>query len=247
MRQTVLLRKYSSVLDESIFKKSADDEIILCLNYNGLYGINNINRFLQNNNSNPGVRWGLWTYKIGDPILFNENRRFAPVLFNNLKGKIIDIEVEEANERIWFSIEIEKAISELDTAEMDLELLDPINVGKSVVKFYVNKNHDSDEDYDTEIDAVVPFQIAYAVSIHKAQGLEYESVKLVITEDIDEMITHNIFYTAITRARTNLKIYWSPESQQRVISRFEKMDAKSDALIFSAQSNLKIVNKYVSK
>ena len=239
--------KYSSVLYESIFKKSADDEIILCLNYNGLYGINNINRFLQNNNSNPGVRWGLWTYKIGDPILFNENRRFAPVLFNNLKGKIIDIEVEEANERIWFSIEIEKAISELDTAEMDLELLDPINVGKSVVKFYVNKNHDSDEDYDTEIDAVVPFQIAYAVSIHKAQGLEYESVKLVITEDIDEMITHNIFYTAITRARTNLKIYWSPESQQRVISRFEKMDAKSDALIFSAQSNLKIVNKYVSK
>lgn len=239
--------KYSSVLDESIFKKSADDEIILCLNYNGLYGINNINRFLQNNNSNPGVRWGLWTYKIGDPILFNENRRFAPVLFNNLKGKIIDIEVEEANERIWFSLEIEKAISELDTAEMDLELLDPINVGKSVVKFYVNKNHDSDEDYDTEIDAVVPFQIAYAVSIHKAQGLEYESVKLVITEDIDEMITHNIFYTAITRTRTNLKIYWSPESQQRVISRFEKMDAKSDAIIFSAQSNLKIVNKYVSK
>ena len=45
---------------------------------------------------------------------------------------------------------------------------------------------------------MVPFQIAYAVSIHKAQGLEYESVKVVITEDIDEMITHNIFYTAIT-------------------------------------------------
>ena len=77
--------------------------------------------------------------------------------------------------------------------------------------------------------------------------MEYESVKLVITKDIDEMITHNIFYTASTRARTNLKINWSPESQQRVISRFEKMDAKNDAIIFSAQSNLKIVNKYVSK
>lgn len=41
---------YSSVLNESIFQRSSEDEIILCLNYNGLYGINNINRFLQNNN-----------------------------------------------------------------------------------------------------------------------------------------------------------------------------------------------------
>ena len=75
--------------------------------------------------------------------------------------------------------------------------------------------------------------------------MEYESVKVVITEDIDEMITHNIFYTAITRARSNLKIYWSPESQQRVISRFEKMDARYDANIFSSHSGLKLLNKNI--
>ena len=51
----------------------------------------------------------------------------------------------------------------------------------------------SDEDAETN----VPFQIAYAVSIHKAQGLEYNSVKIVITKEVDEMITHNIFYTAL--------------------------------------------------
>ena len=49
--------------------------------------------------------------------------------------------------------------------------------------------------------AIVPFQVAYAVSIHKAQGLEYKSVKIVITNDVEELITHNIFYTAITRAK----------------------------------------------
>lgn len=27
---------------------------------------------------------------------------------------------------------------------------------------------------------VIPFQLAYAISIHKAQGLEYKSVKIVI-------------------------------------------------------------------
>ena len=119
-------------------------------------------------------------------------------------------------------------------------MLNPNELGNSVIKFYVDKSKDSDEDNDTKIDTIVPFQIAYAVSIHKAQGLEYESVKIVI-----EMITHNIFYTAITRARNDLKIYWSPESQQRVISRFEKMDARNDANIFSAHSGLKLLNKNI--
>lgn len=64
---------------------------------------------------------------------------------------------------------------------------------------------------------MIPFQVSYAVSIHKAQGLEYDSVKIVITEDIDEMITHKIFYTAITRTKNLLKIYWSPESQEKIL------------------------------
>ena len=145
----------------------------------------------------------------------------------------------------WFSIEIDKVISEFDIENTELELLNPDEFGNSVIRFYVDKCIDSDEDNDTKLDTIVPFQIAYAVSIHKAQGLEYESVKVVITEDIDEMITHNIFYTAITRARNNLKIYWSPESQQRVISRFEKMDARNDANIFSGHSGLKLLNKNI--
>lgn len=33
---------YSKRLDESVFEKSESDEIILCLNYDGLYGINNL-------------------------------------------------------------------------------------------------------------------------------------------------------------------------------------------------------------
>lgn len=44
---------YSTTLNESIFEQSEEDEIILCLNYDGLYGINNINRFLQSCNNHP--------------------------------------------------------------------------------------------------------------------------------------------------------------------------------------------------
>ena len=84
---------------------------------------------------------------------------------------------------------------------------------------------DSDADYSEEI---VPFQIAYAVSIHKAQGLEYESVKVVITEDVDERISHNIFYTAITRTTDRLKIYMSKESNQGVLYSLTSLNAKEE-------------------
>src|SRR5690606_16829740 len=71
--EPLVKNNYSIALDESIFDNSEDDQIILCLNYDGLYGINNINRFLQGNNASPPIQWGINTYKVNDPILFNES------------------------------------------------------------------------------------------------------------------------------------------------------------------------------
>lgn len=234
----IVHHRYSTSLDETIFEKKSDDEIILCLNYDGLYGINNINRFLQNNNANSPYKIGVWIYKVGDPVLFNEPDRFAPVLYNNLKGTIVQI--EPMNTGVYFSIEIEKAITEWDADDAGLELLEPIHSGKSVIRFLVCDNTDTDEDIQ-DIDAMIPFQVSYAISIHKAQGLEYDSVKIVITEEVDEKITHNIFYTAITRTKNMLKIYWSPESQEKIINAFEKVDVSNEAVIFAAQTGLRRV------
>ncbi len=239
LTEHIVANRFASNLGPSVFDRKSEEEIILCLNYDGLYGINNINKFLQENNENPSVRWGLWTYKVGDPILFNESERFAPVLYNNLKGKIIGIE-KESEEKIWFTLEIDKAITELDVMAWDMELLDPIIPGKSVIRFYTLRKNDSDNDEsDFDDETEVPFQIAYAVSIHKAQGLEYDSVKVIITEEVDRMITHNIFYTAITRSKKDLTIYWSPETQEKVIKGFEIADARRDAMVFAGQTGMK--------
>ena len=243
LTEEIVNQRYSSNLDATVFDKKSEDEIILCLNYDGLYGINNINRFLQNSNSNKAVHWDLWTFKVDDPVLFNESERFAPVLYNNLKGRIVDIAPDERNEEIWFSIEVDKALMELDAENVGLELLEPINAGKSVVRFRIKRKKESDDDKNHADDTDIPFQIAYAVSIHKAQGLEYDSVKVVITKDIDEMITHNIFYTAITRAKKYLKIYWSPETMKKVIDGFEVNNAKRDAGIFSEHSGIKMIKR----
>lgn len=230
--EPLVKNNYSTTLDESIFDQAEDDQIILCLNYDGLYGINNINRFLQNSNPNLPVQWATNIYKIGDPILFNETERFAPLIYNNMKGQIRKIDIEEY--QIWFDVELDISINELDADKYDFELIGHSSNGKSIIRFSVNKYRSTDLDDDSS-DVLVPFQIAYAVSIHKAQGLEYNSVKIVITNETEERITHNIFYTAITRARQNLKIYWSPETENKILGSMVLLNNYKDINLLKAK------------
>lgn len=234
--EPLVKNKYSQDLNDSLYEYSTDDEVILCLNYDGLYGINNINRFLQSNNKNPAVEWGLLTYKIGDRILFNESQRFSPLIYNNMKGIIVNIKPED--KRIWFEIELEIAINALDANGYSFQLLGVSENGNSIIGFWVDKYKNTDEDDDNSSDAVVPFQVAYAVSIHKAQGLEYKSVKIVITNEVEELITHNIFYTAITRAKEDLKIYWTPETEKFILGSLKKRDNNRDSALLKSLYDL---------
>lgn len=245
--ERIVKDNYSSSLDKTIFERKDDDEIILCLNYDGLYGINNLNHFLQDSNNHPPINWGLLNYKVGDPILFNDCERFAPVLHNNLKGKLINIITFQ--DKIQFDIEVEKYILEKDLStfgEKEITLLENYENGKSLIRIFVNKYMETDEDDDNS-KAIVPFQVAYAVSIHKAQGLEYNSVKIVITNQVEELISHNIFYTAITRAKESLTIYWTPETEHKVITGLKHIESKRDAQILAQKYNLKIVKSKKQK
>ena len=234
---------FISTLNESIFEKN-EEEIILCLGYDGLYGVNNINRYMQKINPSKPIEWGNWTYKVGDKVLFNENKRFGNVLYNNLKGRILSI--DKKTDEIVFQILVDNAVDKRDALFSGIKLIDCEYEWKSIVEFGVKKRveRDSDGDYSEEI---VPFQIAYAVSIHKAQGLEYESVKVVITEDVDERISHNIFYTAITRTTDKLKIYMSKDTQRKLAEKFVKSNVGlQQAQLFAGHAGLKLKNKLSS-
>jgi len=230
-KEVIERESYSLKVDETLLSSLEKGEAILCLNYDGLYGINNINRFLQESNHNPAVTWDIQQYKVGDPILFLDSDRFRPIIHNNMKGVLQGVEIIDAGtmeERIQFDVEIEKAVDERDVLDLDLELLECFEKEeKSLIRFYVHKLKSADEDGEDSSTAV-PFQVAYAVSIHKAQGLEYNSVKIVITDEVEELVTHNIFYTAITRAREKLKIYWTPEVEEKVINRIKPRDISED-------------------
>lgn len=232
--------KYSLPIDSGILETSLDNEIILCLNYDGLYGINNVNRLLQQKNKNKPYFIGVQEFKIGDPILFNENsERYSPLLYNNSKGVIHNI--IDGMSSLRFQIEIEKSVNELDLI-CGVSLIGQSIRNNSIIEIEVEKNVSSDSDNS---ESSTPFNISYAVSIHKSQGLEYDSVKIIIVDEIDELITHNIFYTAITRTKNKLKIYWSPNTQLKILNSFSNNRKRNhDIQIISNKHDLKIIKAY---
>ncbi len=54
-------------------------------------------------------------------------------------------------------------------------------------------------------------QTAFAITVHKAQGSEFQNVAFVLPEHDSPVLTRELIYTAVTRAKKSLSIYGSLE------------------------------------
>lgn len=219
---------FSKDLGEDIFEL-ADDEVVLCLNYDGKFGLNNMNQYFQNaNTKSKAFSWAEWIFKIGDRIIFLDTRR-SSLLYNNLKGTIENIEKTDSS--IVFTIDIKTSLTEKQCEHESFEYVENTDDGTRIKLEVIAWDDELSE--EDRIKTVIPFQIAYAISIHKAQGLEYKSVKVVIPSSNAEKITHSIFYTAITRAKEKLQIFWSAETMDAIVKSFseEKVEHRTLQLI----------------
>ena len=59
--------------------------------------------------------------------------------------------------------------------------------------------------------------LAYAVTVHKAQGSEYPAVVLPLLRQHGRMLRRNLLYTAITRARRLVVLLTEPEALERAV------------------------------
>ncbi len=57
-----------------------------------------------------------------------------------------------------------------------------------------------------------PHETVYAMSIHKSQGSEFEEVAIVLPRADSPLLTRELLYTAVTRARKRAVLYGEPES-----------------------------------
>jgi exodeoxyribonuclease V alpha subunit len=62
-------------------------------------------------------------------------------------------------------------------------------------------------------------QTAFAITVHKAQGSEFENVALVLPDHDSPVLTRELVYTAVTRARQSLSIYGNMAILQTAVCR----------------------------
>jgi exodeoxyribonuclease V alpha subunit len=60
---------------------------------------------------------------------------------------------------------------------------------------------------------------AWAMTVHKSQGSEFAHVLLVLPEEDTRVLTRELLYTGVTRARTKVDIVGQPELIQRAVGR----------------------------
>jgi exodeoxyribonuclease V alpha subunit len=62
--------------------------------------------------------------------------------------------------------------------------------------------------------------LAYAMTVHKSQGSEYDRVLLAIPERDNPLLTREIVFTAVTRAKTVCEIYgWQTGLMEKALKR----------------------------
>ena len=62
-------------------------------------------------------------------------------------------------------------------------------------------------------------ELAYAITVHKAQGSEFPCVILVLFDGPEKLLTRNLLYTGLTRARSLLVIVGRPEILSQMAGR----------------------------
>ncbi len=75
-------------------------------------------------------------------------------------------------------------------------------------------------------------ETAFAMTIHKSQGSEFDRVAIVLTDQASKRASRELLYTAVTRARNRVAIYASRDAiAQAIDRRIERASGLRDALL----------------
>ncbi len=80
-----------------------------------------------------------------------------------------------------------------------------------------------------------PHEAAWALTVHKSQGSEFDEIVLVLPDRDSPLLTRELVYTAVTRARRRVEIWGSPEILAAALGRrIERAGGLPDALAAAA-------------
>lgn len=76
-------------------------------------------------------------------------------------------------------------------------------------------------------EAEASLELAYAMTVHKSQGSEYDCVLFVVDEIMERMLTRNLIYTGFTRAKAKLVVSTSTDFMDKSSNLISENDNRS--------------------
>ena len=169
----------------------------------GTLGVENLNINLQkliNNTGSKGIQKKVYEYKLADKVIHIKNENMKAQTMKSYKNNSIDfVEKRVFNGQLGMIIKV-------DHEKSKVVILYP---NDDMVVFY---------DFDT-LDHLI--SLAYCLTIHKTQGMEYDTA--LIPMSFSHFIMHNtkLLYTAITRAKNMCYIVGEDEAFQSACKKLE--------------------------
>ena len=76
------------------------------------------------------------------------------------------------------------------------------------------------------------FMLAYAISIHKSQGSEFDTVLIPFTLDYGKMLYRKLIYTGVTRCKKKLILVGDINALEKAIMNNEERGRRTSLKIF---------------
>ena len=95
----------------------------------------------------------------------------------------------------------------------DMGIIESINKFHKAVKIRFDDGREANYTYDQ----MTHITLAYAVTVHKSQGSEFECVVMPVYKCAPQLMTRNLFYTAVTRAKTLVVLVGMMEACEEMV------------------------------
>lgn len=172
------------------------DVQVLCPMKKGVAGVISLNAAIRDslnpkNDSFDDIKCGEYTFREGDKIMQTVNN-YEQEWFEEVDGRI----------------KRGAGVFNGDTGFIE-------SIDRQNMKFNVRFDDNKVSEYSlSDIDQIIP---AYAVSVHKSQGSEFKAVVVALSQGNYFIMTRNLLYTAVTRAKDLCVIVGAEDVVKRMV------------------------------
>ena len=188
----------------------------------GICGIDNLNKCLQDklNPSSlkkPEIEFDKYIYRVGDRVM---------QICNNY-------------ERVWKRGYSEEGTGVFNGDIGEISLID-ISTGEVIVEFEDGRRVTYFKSDLSEL------MLSYAITIHKSQGSEFDAVVLPLLSGPPMLLTRNLLYTAVTRAKKMVVIIGSKACVKRMVMNNRTQTRYTMLCDFLKDSDETLINQAIS-